>query len=74
MTTQTPPGAAQPGSADTADRAAPLDAVLADAALGTFRRSASQSGNLARKRRHRPFGKCLPIPNGLRVSHTGNRP
>ena len=31
MTTQTPP----PG---TADQAAPLDALLADAALGTFRR------------------------------------
>ena len=38
MTTQPPPGAAQPGSADTADQAAPLDALLADAALGTFRR------------------------------------
>lgn len=37
MTTQTPPGAAQPGSADTAGQAAPLDALLADAALGTFR-------------------------------------
>ena len=39
MTIQTaPPGAAPPGSADTADQAAPLDALLADAALGTFRR------------------------------------
>jgi hypothetical protein len=37
MTTQTSPGAAQPGSADTADQAAPLDALLADAVLGTFR-------------------------------------
>ena len=39
MTIQTaPPGAAPPGSADTADQAAPLDALLTDAALGTFRR------------------------------------
>ena len=38
MTTQTPPGAAPPGSGDSADQAAPLDALLADAALGTFRR------------------------------------
>ncbi len=38
MTIQTPPGAAPPGAADTADQAAPLDALLADAALGTFRR------------------------------------
>ncbi len=39
MTIQTaPPGAAPPGSADTADQAAPLDALLADVALGTFRR------------------------------------
>ena len=38
MTTQTPPGATPPESADTADQAAPLDALLADAALGTFRR------------------------------------
>ena len=36
MTTQTPPGAAQPGSADTADQAAPLDALLAAAAPGTY--------------------------------------
>ena len=34
------PGAAPPGSAETADQAAPLDALLADAALGTFRRFA----------------------------------
>jgi polyhydroxyalkanoate synthase len=40
MTAQTPPGAAPPGSADTADQAAALDALLADAALGTFRRFA----------------------------------
>ena len=41
MTIQTaPPGAAPPGSADTADQAAPLDGLLADAALGTFRRFA----------------------------------
>ena len=33
-----PPGAAAPGSAGTADQAAPLDALLADAALGIFRR------------------------------------
>jgi hypothetical protein len=33
MTIQTPPP-------DTADQAAPLDALLADAALGTFRRFA----------------------------------
>ena len=32
------PGATPPGSAETADQAAPLDALLADAALGTFRR------------------------------------
>ncbi len=39
MTIQTaPPGAAPPGSADTAGQAAPLDALLADAAPGTFRR------------------------------------
>jgi polyhydroxyalkanoate synthase subunit PhaC len=38
MTIQTPPGAAPTGSADTADQAAPLDALLADAALGTVRR------------------------------------
>jgi polyhydroxyalkanoate synthase len=38
MTTQTAPGAALPGSAGTAGQAAPLDALLADAALGTFRR------------------------------------
>ena len=39
MTIQTAsPGAAPPGSAGTADQAAPLDALLADAALGTFRR------------------------------------
>ena len=38
MTTQTPPGAAPPGSADTAGQTAPLDALLADVALGTFRR------------------------------------
>ncbi|MGE5132119.1 MAG: PHA/PHB synthase family protein [Gemmatimonadota bacterium] len=38
MTTQTAPGAAPPGSAGTAGQAAPLDALLADAALGTFRR------------------------------------
>jgi len=39
MTIQTaPPGAAPPGAAGTADQAAPLDALLADAALGTFRR------------------------------------
>ena len=35
-----PPGAMPPGSAETADQAAPLDALLADAALGTFRRLA----------------------------------
>ena len=35
-----PPGATPPGSAETADQAAPLDALLADAALGTFRRFA----------------------------------
>jgi hypothetical protein len=41
MTTQTAPaGAAPPGSAEAADQAAPLDALLADAALGTFRRFA----------------------------------
>ena len=41
MTVQTAsPGAPPPGSADTADQAAPLDALLADAALGTFRRFA----------------------------------
>jgi polyhydroxyalkanoate synthase subunit PhaC len=34
------PGAAPPGSAAAADQAAPLDALLADAALGTFRRFA----------------------------------
>ena len=39
MTIQTAsPGAAPPGSAGTAGQAAPLDALLADAALGTFRR------------------------------------
>jgi hypothetical protein len=38
MTIQAPPGAAPTGSADTADQAAPLDALLADAALGTVRR------------------------------------
>lgn len=38
MTIQTPPGAAPAGSAGTADQAAPLDALLADAALGTVRR------------------------------------
>jgi polyhydroxyalkanoate synthase subunit PhaC len=39
MAVQTPPpGAAPPGAADTADQVAPLDALLADAALGTFRR------------------------------------
>jgi polyhydroxyalkanoate synthase subunit PhaC len=35
-----PPGATSPGSAETADQAAPLDALLANAALGTFRRFA----------------------------------
>ena len=40
MTTEPPPGAAQPGSADIADQAAPLGALLADAAFGTFRRFA----------------------------------
>jgi polyhydroxyalkanoate synthase len=41
MTVQTAsPGAPPPGSADTADQAALLDALLADAALGTFRRFA----------------------------------
>jgi poly[(R)-3-hydroxyalkanoate] polymerase subunit PhaC len=40
MTIQTPPGAAPPGSADTAGQAGPLDALLADAGLGTFRRFA----------------------------------
>jgi len=34
------PGTAPPGSAEIADQAAPLDALLADAALGTFRRFA----------------------------------
>ncbi len=44
MTVQTAsPGAPPPGSADTADQAAPLDALLADAALGTFRRFASDA-------------------------------
>jgi hypothetical protein len=41
MTIQTPPAAAPPESAGTAGQAAPLDALLADAALGTFRRSTS---------------------------------
>jgi polyhydroxyalkanoate synthase len=41
MTVRTAPsGAAPPGSAEIADQAAPLDALLADAALGTFRRFA----------------------------------
>ena len=41
MTVRTaPPVAAPPGSAETADQAAPLDALLAGAALGTFRRFA----------------------------------
>jgi len=41
MTVRTaPPGTAPPGSAEAADQAAPLDALLADAALGTFRRLA----------------------------------
>jgi len=41
MTVQTAsPGAPPPGSADTADQAAPLDALLVDAALGTLRRFA----------------------------------
>jgi len=41
MTVRTaPPGTAPPGSAEIADQAAPLDALLADAALGTFRRFA----------------------------------
>jgi hypothetical protein len=53
MTIQTaPPGAAPPGSADTADQAAPLDALLADAALGTFRRFAP--GRVSRQVRGRP--------------------
>jgi hypothetical protein len=38
MTIQTPPGAVSAGYADPADQAAPLDALLADAALGTVRR------------------------------------
>ena len=38
MTIQTPPGAVPAGSAGTADQAAPLDRLLADAALGTVRR------------------------------------
>ena len=53
MTIQTaPPGAAPPGSADIAGQAAPLDALLADVGLGTFRRfapdaSAAKFGDVA---------------------------
>ena len=39
------PGAAPPGSAGAADQAAPLDALLADAALGTFRRFAPDASS-----------------------------
>ena len=35
--------------------------------------SASQPGNRGAKRRHRPFGKYLAIPNGLGASRTGKR-
>ena len=66
MTTQTPP-AAQPGSADTADQAAPLDALLADAALGTFRRFAPDTSAAM-------FATALarrPYTTGRRLSSLG---
>jgi polyhydroxyalkanoate synthase len=58
MTVQTAsPGAPPPGSADTADQAAPLDALLADAALGTFRRFApdASTAKLAAALARRPL-------------------
>ena len=58
MTVQTAsPGAPPPGSADTADQAAPLDALLADAALGTFRRFApdASTAKLAARLAARPL-------------------
>jgi hypothetical protein len=66
MTSQTaPPGAAPPGDCDTADQAAPLDALLADAALGTFRRLTPDASavKLAAALRE---GRTPPAGGGLR--------
>ena len=63
------------GASALAPAAAPVTYVFGNwqGANSRGRWSASQPSNLGAKRRHRPFGKCLPIPNERGASRTGKR-